>query len=104
MISKDQLEKLESEHKRILHVVGHAAAWEIVLRKPTRQEYKQFRAATHNQAQVADAQEMLVRRIVVYPSHETFDALLEDYPGIPEACGPSLQALVGMAGEEQKKV
>ena len=103
MISQAQLNELEAAHKRIAHIVGKGEAWEIVLRKPTRAEYKQFRSKTHNPSQVADAQEILVRQIVVYPNRETFDALLEDYPGSPESCGPTLQDLVGMTADEQGK-
>ena len=121
MLTQDNLEQLEAEYKRILHIVGADNAWEIVLRKPKRDEYKQFRSRTHNPAQVADAQEILCRNIIVAVGNvmalpntpqnvqkvrEAFNELLEDFPGVAEAAGveDALQALVGMAGQEQKKV
>ena len=75
------------------------------MRKPTRDEYKVFRSRSRQDAQQADAQENLCRRIVVYPSREDFDRLLDDYPGICEADAVSsvLRELVGMTGDEQGK-
>lgn len=102
-LTKEQIDELEVTHKRVAHLVGKGGTWEIVIRKPTRSEYKQFRANNHNEARVADAQEVLARQCVVYPSKEAFDALLEDWPGIPEAAGKAFRELMGMAVEEDLK-
>ena len=102
-ITQEQLDQWESQHKRILHVVGKNNAWEVVLRKPTRAEYKMFRSNAHDKAKLADAQEILARQIVLSPDAVSFDALLDDYPGIPEAIGPYLADLVGAVGDEQGK-
>ena len=114
----DQISTLEASYGRILHITGSNDAWTIVLRKPKRTEYKQFRSKTHDPKQISDAQEILVRQIIVGVDgqiaaaedkaalnlvREQFDKLLEEWPGIPEACGDSLQELVGMAGSEQTK-
>jgi hypothetical protein len=119
-ITQEQLESLEGLHKRVAYVIGKDKAWEIVLRKPNRTEYKAFRSRTHKPDQVADAQEILCRQIVVGVDtstgaliatdpastklvRDTFDALLEEWPGIPESCADTLQDLVGMSGTEQGK-
>lgn len=103
MLTQAEVEALEATHKRVAHLKGTGDAWEVVLRKPTRAEYKRFRAMSHNPAQVAEAQEILARSTVVYPSKEAFDALLEDWPGIPEACGKAFTELSGIAHQEDVK-
>lgn len=109
MLTKDQIDALEATHKRISHLKGKPLpgeskpAWEIVLRKPTRQEYKHFRSMSHNPAQVAEAQEILARKCCVYPEKDAFDALLDDWPGIPEAAGGAFKDLLGLEASEDVK-
>ena len=102
-LTKEQVQEFEATHKRVAHLRGKDGDWEVVIRKPTRAEYKQFRSRTHNPAQVADAQEILARQCVVYPSRDAFDAMLEDWPGIPEAAGAAFGRLMGLAAEEDGK-
>ncbi len=101
LLSSEAIEKLEAEHGRIAHVRAKEdnrgdVAWEVVLRKPKRAEVKMFRAQSHNPAQQSEAQEILTRKICVYPSIEKLDALLEDGWAIGEACGPALNRLIGV--------
>jgi hypothetical protein len=103
MLSPEDLSKLETEHKRIAHVIGKNAAWEVVIRKPTRPEFKRFKSMAMNPAQQADALEHMIRTIVVYPSRAAFDALLEDYPAIPAAFDAQLAELTGAAVDESVK-
>lgn len=105
MLTEKQMAELEAKHGRIARLKDPQGKWEVVLRKPTRPEYKAFRARSHNPAQIADAQEQLVRQIVVHPTPEAFGNLLDDYPGIAEspAASKALQALTGMAAEEDSK-
>jgi hypothetical protein len=108
-LSDEQIAAFKETHKRVAHVVSANQAddgspeWEIVLRKPSRAEYKMLRSMSHDPNRVADAQEMMVRKLVVHPVPTAFDALLEDFPGIPEACGKALLALAGAAGGEDAK-
>lgn len=99
----EELSTFEAKYQRIAHVIGAGESWHVVFRKPTRQEYKQFKARLSNPQQAPDAQEILTRNIVVWPSTEQYDALLEDYPGIPEACSDALMKLAGMRGDEEAK-
>ncbi len=103
MLTKDQIAEFEATHKRIAHVVGKDDAWECVFRRPTRAEFKRFRAQLHNDEQKADAQENLARSCVVHPPATGFDALLEDFPAIPEACGKALGELAGFAVNQSAK-
>lgn len=101
-ITKEELEKFSNIHKGCAHVVSKRGDWEIVLRKPTRPEYKQYRSRHHgNDADMA--QEILVRQIRVYPDTDAFDAMLEEFPGIPEALTKTVLRLCGMEAEETGK-
>lgn len=102
MLTDEKIQELETTHKRIAHLRGADGSWEIVLRKPTRAEYKHFRSMAHG-AQTADAQEVLIRKLCVYPDRDAFDALLEEWPGIPEAAGETIKRLTGMSASEDVK-
>ena len=114
MPTADELQALETQHRRIAVVRAQdditvtnpdgtkttRPEWEVVLRRPDRKEYKQLRAQSHNPATLADAQEITVRKLIVYPVGTAVDVLLDDFPGIPEACGAALLRLSGAAGRE----
>ena len=103
MLTDEQLADLEAQHGRIARVRGQSNTWEVVFRKPSRAEYKQFRGRVNNPQLAADAQEQLARQCVVHPSKEAFDALLEDWPAIPEAASKAFSALMGLAVDEDLK-
>ena len=101
----EELTALETQHKRI-GVVYHQQdknLWAVVLRKPNRAEYKRFRAWCNNPQRVADAQEQLFNDTIVWPAKADREAMLEDWPGIPEACAKMLVELAGMSGVEHQK-
>jgi len=102
-ITQEELDKLEATHGRIAHLRGKGGTWEIVLRKPNRAEYKQFRSRSNNPELAPDAQEQLARQCVVYPSRDAFDALLEEWPAIPEAASKAFSNLMGLAVEADSK-
>ena len=101
-LSQEQLDQLETQHKRIAHVRAKDGSWEVVFRKPTRMEYKQYRASSNNEVKKADAQEALCRQIVVYPAKADYDILLDEWPAIPEACGEALRSLLSLGADEGK--
>ncbi len=103
MLNEEQIEELRALHKRIAVVQGKDDAWFVVFRKPTRAEFKRFRSMLHNEEQKSDAQESLARSCAVYASGGGFDALLEDFPAIPEACGKALGELAGFAVNQSAK-
>lgn len=107
MLSAQDLDKLREQNPNgIVHLVGKDGRWECVFRSPTRGEYKMFRAAAHNSARVADANEALARQTVVHPpSREAFDALLDRFPAIPEAMAndEEFRAMTGVSVDEGGK-
>jgi hypothetical protein len=100
LLSPEQIEELRKTHGRVAVVTGKDDAWQVVYKKPSRADYKRFRAMSHRPEQASEAQEMLALKCVVHPSAEALDALLEDYPGIPEASGKALGELAGVTGAD----
>jgi hypothetical protein len=104
MIDPKLLADLEAAHGRIGVVTAKNGAWEVVLRKPSRAEYKMFRSLSHNAQKLPEAQEQLFGQTCVYPADRAArEVLLDEWPGIPEACGQMLIDLAGMSGIESGK-
>jgi hypothetical protein len=101
-ISTDRVRELAEKHGRVEHVKEKHGLAECVLRMPTRAEYKAFRAGA--QAQNPDAQENLVRQIMVEPeSGAEKDALFDKWVACAEACSAAIYRLTGIAAEELAK-
>jgi hypothetical protein len=103
-LSEEQIQEFEQKHGKVAHCKAKSGAWEAVFRKPTRPEYKRWRSQTANEATRADAQEILLTSCVVYPERVAFQALLDQYPAIPETCGTAVGKLLDCEVEESEKV
>jgi hypothetical protein len=103
LLSQEKLDELESVHKKVFHLEIDGQT--IVLRKPTRGEWKKFRSDSTNDAKKSDANEMLWRALVVFPSREEFSEMLEEYPALCESpeCTTGLKWLCGMVAEGTSK-
>lgn len=72
------------------HVRGPKDAWEVILRRPLRKEYKAFRSFANDPRSKADAQEYLVKACAVYPPKEKVESFLDQFYAVPE--DPKVQA------------
>ena len=101
-LTESDLEALNSQHRDIIYVTEPV---EVVFRKPTRDECKMFRRNLHDAKVSSEAQELLCRAIVVYPTRKEFDAILEDYPLLCDApkVSEAIMRLTGMAATEGAK-
>lgn len=107
-LDQEGLDKLEAEYNGKIYILKGALfdeeiPWAVIVRKPTGKEYKRFRAQLHNSAEVPVAGENLFKQIVVHPSPVKTDALLEEWPGIPEASTDLVLRLVGAKAQETGK-
>ena len=109
-LTPEILAALREKHKRIAHIKsartqadGKTPEWQFVIRSPKRSEYKQFRSQVHNEARKAEATEILVRQLVIHPSGDEFDVLMEDWPALCDGCGGTLNALAGAEQVEEGK-
>ncbi len=101
MLTEQQIADLREKHGRVAHVVGEDDAWEIVIKAPTREQYAAFKSALQDDVQKPKATELLFRKLVVFP--ENFDALLDQYPAIPDACSDDLLSLMGGKAKKRQK-
>lgn len=109
--TEEELSALDEKYRRTALVYSRQTGadskplWAVVLRKPQRAEYKMWRSQANDPGSKADSQEVLVRKLIVWPSLDAtgIDALLDDWPGIPEACGDALLDLTGAAGKADAK-
>lgn len=108
-LSAEEIAKLKTDHARIVHVDDHddddgSLLWEAVFRAPTKREFDAY-LAKQDQGMGTKGLEQLARSIVVYPSREAFDALLETHPGIPISLGNSkrFKKIAGLDGADRAK-
>jgi hypothetical protein len=102
----EKLTELEAAHGRIGVVTSSdGRSWCVVLRKPKRAEYKMFRANASHDMKRTEAQETFFKQTCVWPATPVeVEALLDEWPGIPEACSGTIMSLAGMSGAEQGKL
>lgn len=102
---------LKTKYGRVA-VISFREDIEVVLRAPSRAEYKVYRAAMHSPGGSADATEDLVRKIVVWcngdvepAARQSFDALLQTYPGLCEnrAASKEIMAFTGIEFQSSGK-
>jgi hypothetical protein len=108
------LDALVAKYSRVA-AVQYRDDIEIAVRAPSRAEYKVFRAALHTPGGAADAQEDLIRKIVVWVNGEglenvaqarqAFDRLLEQYPALCEnrAASKEISDFTGLEFRSQGK-
>jgi hypothetical protein len=108
-IEKEKLDDLKKTHGRVVHLSDtdeedNSLLWEAVFRVPTKREFDTY-TAKNDQGQGTKGLEQLARTIVIFPSREEFDALLEKFPGLHISLGNSerFKTLVGMGGDQHRK-
>ena len=107
--SGETLSELEAKYRRLAIVKSPdirndgEPEWFVLLRPPNRAEYKQLKAMLNNDTQRTVAVEGLMRKLAVYPDPAAVDAMIDEWPGIPEGCWPTIERLAGAAGSEERK-
>jgi hypothetical protein len=100
-ISDKALSELETKHGKVEKV--EAGGGDIVLRKPTKAEFKAAWAKGVFDLKMNvsyDALDRLVRDLCVFPDRETLDKMIDDAPGVILLCLNPVVSLSGMAGRE----
>lgn len=69
----------------------------IVVKRPNHLHFRRFQDASEVTTETLDR---LVRPCVVYPSHERFDAMLEELPAVLTELGREVSVLAGMKAKE----
>lgn len=115
MLTKEQVDACERQYKRIVVLAGPKEAagvggemvpiWEVVIRPPTRAEYKALREELANPRTKTEAQENLVTGCVAFPDPPGFQALLDEFPALADAiCNhPAVTAMMGAVVDSRTK-
>lgn len=109
MLSEEQVKSYEAQHGDVAHVIGpkdtptSEPAWELVMRRPKKAEYRYYKTQMQGERTKVDANENLLRMIVVYPDSATFDKLLDKFWAIPDS-PPVHGALSTFGGLEADRV
>lgn len=74
---------------------------EIAVVKPGRKEYERFRKQLGDDNKRDGALESLLRAHVLSPERAQFDALLDEYPALPEEFGKPLLSAIGLSGSAE---
>ncbi len=92
----EEIAALEAEHKRVGRIPGGDGAYEIVIRKANKPEWRMFRGNAHDDDAKADAEETLVtqccgavgyegrKAIGKEPSRALLAEVLNDWPQSPD--------------------
>ncbi len=89
------IEAKKNEHRGVFQIDGH----DVLVRKPNLGEHRRFRAAVmEGGTKAAMATEQLARDVVVHPDLDAYDALVEDFPGVPDLIATAVSKLA--KGEE----
>jgi hypothetical protein len=75
----------------------------VYARRPSRAEYKRFRADINNEKKQAGAVEMLLSSCILHPNTAAFQAILEEAPGLSETFGEELLKVCGLAVSADSK-
>jgi hypothetical protein len=103
-LSEETIEKLKEEHGEVW-VIEVDGGQPIAFRCPTRQEFRKFKAMASDEKKKPDADDLLAREVVVYPSKADFDALLNRRPGVSmRVAGAVIEAASGEELKDAKKL
>lgn len=80
--------------------------FQIAIRRPTQPEYQLWKARSAEKATAPRAQELLVKQILIHPTQEKLNKIVETFLGIYESEGvtKSLQEMLGLSSDEHEKL
>lgn len=88
------VEKAKSEHGEV-HVLTAEGGEAVICRRPTRGEYRKFKADRADDAKRIMAVESLFLSCLVHPPPAEFDAVLDRRPALADVFGVKLLELAG---------
>ena len=107
MIDQDTLEKLKAEHGPVYVIpfedryTGEKAA--VAIRRPSKGEYKRFRAMGLDENQRQQATETLARAVIVFPDAADVQRLDDEYPAFLDKVGNEAYRIAGGGQQVEAK-
>lgn len=107
MLDEKAVEDLKAKHGSAIRIYIPETKFdeeiEIFVKKPSRAEYKRFRAMLVNVEEKADALETLALACVIHPEPADFKKMLNDRPALADKVGGQLSDFCGGGGEAEAK-
>jgi hypothetical protein len=104
MLTPEKEAELAEKHPGARGLKHPRKPLQVILREPTRAEYKRFRATAIDDRRKPEAQEQLFASVCVWPETPAErEQLLEQWPACPEACSKLFDDMLGLTGVEQGK-
>ena len=101
MISDEKVAELKAKHSDL--TLLKAGSFEIVVRPPTREEWKRFRKEASDDAKKSDSVEGILRACTVYPDASEVVSMLAKKPALAEKFGKEVLELAAGVEEVEKK-
>jgi hypothetical protein len=95
--SDEALAAARAQHGEVTEL--SASGVSVLVRAPSRGEYKRFRSDSFDAAKRSDAVERLCRACVVAPDAATFDRILDARPALADVFGARVLELAGATAE-----
>lgn len=100
-ITDEELKQLEVKNRKIL--VLRRDGYEAIFRRPTRDEYRKFKADLSNDEVKPYALEYLVTACCLHPDRAAFNAMLDEAPALSDSFGNDLVKWAGLGQAEVVK-
>lgn len=96
--NNEQLDKLKVEHGEVhlLKASSDEGEFFVVVKRPTRPQYKRFKSLATDEKRRVDAGEWLVLECLVHPSREDFQIALERHPGLGDSYAEDVLKIAGV--------
>lgn len=104
-VTDEALAELKAKHgeRKVLKLTTATpeGVIEVAVLKPGRKEYERFRKQLGDDNKRDAALENLLRAQVLSPERAQFDALLDEFPALPEEFGKPLLTAIGLSGSAE---
>jgi hypothetical protein len=103
--SKEETDKLQAAYGKVylLEAKFEGVTYEVAVRRPRRAEYKAYRSAAFAPDKKEFAVETLLLDVLVSPSREEFDKMLDAFPAGTEVFGAKVVEMLGNNVEASAK-
>lgn len=105
-LPEEKVEELKQKHGEIFELtVGEGErARSIVVRKPSRGEWKRFKVQARDDLKQDVAGITLVKTVLLNPTVPELDAWIEELPGLEDSFAAEVIRLIGATERAEKKV